>query len=85
MKYTIEISAKAQKDIRSLPKNMVNRVITKIRSLEEDPTPSGCRKIVGTENTWRVRVGNYRIIYDIFEEILFVEVVKVTHRKDAYN
>ena len=85
MKYTVEISKKAYKDIRSLPKNMVQRVITKIRSLEDNPTPQGCKKIVGTENTWRVRVGNYRIIYDIYEEVLFVEVVKIAHRKDAYN
>lgn len=85
MKYEIRIKKSAQKEIKALPKNVIKRVLNKIKQLAEEPRPSGCRKIVGTENTWRIRVGNYRIIYNVFDEILLIEVIAVKHRKDAYN
>lgn len=85
MSYKVTIKKSAQKEIKALPKNVIKRVLNKIKQLAEEPRPSGCRKIVGTENTWRIRVGNYRIIYNVFDEILLIEVIAVKHRKDAYN
>jgi len=85
MKYIIEFKQSAKKDIIKLPKNIQPRVLKKIKQLEDNPTPSGCKKIIGTDNTWRVRVGTYRIIYDIFDEILVIKIIGVKHRKDAYD
>ena len=85
MKYRVEIKRSAQKEIRLLPKNVLHRVLAKIKTLADNPKPSGCKKIVGSENTWRIRVGNYRIVYNIFDEVLVVEVITVRHRKDAYD
>ena len=85
MGYEIVIKKSAQKEIKQLPKHTINRVITKIKSLEENAYPAGAVKLVGSENTWRIRVGNYRIIYDVYEDRLVTEVVAVRHRKDAYG
>ena len=85
MKYKVTIKKSAQKEIKALPKNVIKRVLIKIKQLADEPRPSGCRKIVGTEDTWRIRVGNYRIIYNVFDDVLLIEVIAVKHRKDAYN
>jgi mRNA interferase RelE/StbE len=85
MSYKVIIKKSAKKEIATLPKNVIKRVLMKIKQLADEPRPSGCRKIVGTENTWRIRVGNYRIIYNVFDDVLIIEVIAVKHRKDAYN
>lgn len=85
MKYKVIIKKSAKKEIAALPKNVIKRVLIKIKKLADEPRPSGCRKIVGTEDTWRIRVGNYRIIYNVFDDVLIIEVIAVKHRKDAYN
>lgn len=85
MSYKVTIKKSAQKEIKALPKNVIKRVLVKIKQLADEPRPSGCRKIVGTEDTWRIRVGNYRIIYNVFDDVLLIEVIAVKHRKDAYN
>jgi mRNA interferase RelE/StbE len=85
MKYKVIIKRTAQKEIKSLPKSVIKKVVIKIQDLTNNPRPSGSKKIVGTSDTWRVRVGNYRIIYDVFDEVLVVEVIAVRHRKDAYK
>ena len=84
-KYSVQIKKSAQKEIRELPKPMIKRVLTKIYALADDPRPSGSRKLIGYENYWRIRVGNYRVIYTIDDGVLLVEVIAVRHRKDAYQ
>lgn len=85
MNYKIIIKKSAQKEIKALPKNVIKRVLVKIKQLEHDPRPSGSKKIVGTEDTWRIRVGDYRIIYNVLDNVLIIEVIAVRHRKDAYS
>lgn len=85
MKYKIIIKRTAQKEIKNLPKSVINRVIIKIQALANNPRPPGSKKIVSTSDTWRVRVGSYRIIYDVFDDVLIIEVIAVRHRKDAYK
>jgi mRNA interferase RelE/StbE len=55
-----------------------------IDGLAEAPQPPGMRKLTGTEQTWRIRIGDYRVIYDLYDEELVVLVLRVAHRKDAY-
>ncbi|MEM8527175.1 MAG: type II toxin-antitoxin system RelE/ParE family toxin [Bacteroidota bacterium] len=85
MKYEVIIKKSAKKEIKQLPKHTISRVISKIKLLEEDAYPTGSIKIVGSVNTWRLRAGNYRIIYDVYEDRVVIEVIAVRHRKDAYK
>lgn len=83
-KYRVEIKRSAQKEIRSLSGDDLKRVLKKIESLSQDPRGPDCKKLSGQEK-YRIRVGNYRILYEIHDTILVVTVVKVAHRKDAYR
>jgi mRNA interferase RelE/StbE len=81
----IEIKRSAQKEIRSLAsKKDRRRIVERITALAEDPRPPDCRKLAGQE-AYRLRQGDYRIIYTIQDDVLIVEVVKVAHRRNAYR
>lgn len=83
--YEVIINSSAQKDIRKLPAQEVKKIVPAIRLLTNDPRPFGCKKLVTTKNTYRVRVGNYRILYCIEDQIRIVEVSAVKHRREAYE
>nr|WP_295934111.1 type II toxin-antitoxin system RelE/ParE family toxin [uncultured Dyadobacter sp.] len=83
--YEVIINSSAQKDIRNLPAQEVKKIVPAIRLLAHDPRPSGCKKLVTTKNTYRVRVGNYRILYCIEDQIRIVEVSAVKHRREVYE
>ena len=84
MKYRIEVLPKSNKQIQSLSPQIQKRIRVEIRSLADDPRPDGCKKLKGLE-AYRVRVGDYRILYQIKDEILTVTVIKVGHRSDIYE
>ena len=83
-KYSIFITKTAQKQLDKLPDDVADILIEAILELADDPRPSGCKKLKGRDG-FRIRKGNYRIIYDVFDEILMIEVVALGHRKDIYN
>ncbi len=83
--YQIEWKNSARKELKKLPPDIIRKIIYAVESLAENPQPPNCRKLVGSEQTWRIRVGDYRIIYNIFSSILIIEIVRVAHRKDAYR
>ncbi len=86
MMYQIITTPSAKKEIKALPNISVPRINKAIRKLAENPRPSGSRKLVQTkENLWRIRVGDYRVIYLIEDVVCIVEIRKVRHRKDAYR
>ena len=82
--YKIYFRKSAAKELRKLPNPTVQKVIKRIEALAIDPRPVGCEKLTGQE-FYRVRQGNYRIIYSIQDDELTVWVVKVSHRKDIYK
>ena len=82
--YELVFKKSVAKDLRRLPQQDVRRILERIRSLADDPRPSGCEKLSGLER-YRVRVGVYRVIYEIQDRILMVLVVKVAHRGDVYR
>lgn len=82
--YKIEIKKSAAKEIENLPSTVLIRVISHIQELVNDPRPVGCKKLSGDEK-YRLRVGDYRILYEIEDEIVTVYVVKVAHRKEVYR
>ena len=83
-KYKVEIKKSAIKELHAIPGKYLKKIVSSIRSLSDDPRPKGCVKISGRER-YRIRIGNYRILYSIEDEILVVYVVKIGHRKDVYR
>lgn len=83
-KYTIIVKKSAAKELQNLPKKEVVRITVLIANLSENPRPPGCRKLKAHRNLWRVRSGNYRVIYTIEDKMLVVEILEIVGRKDAY-
>ena len=83
--YEVYLEGAAERDLRRLPEEMFRRIIPHIRSLAEDPRPPGCRKIAGAESDWRIRVGDYRVVYEIDETERAVRVFRVRHRREVYR
>lgn len=83
-KYRIEIKKSAVKEIENLPRKELQKVLSKIASLAENPRPNDCKKL-SAEEKYRIRCGNYRILYSIADDVLTVFVVKVGQRKDVYR
>jgi mRNA interferase RelE/StbE len=83
--YTIEWKRSAVKELRALPGDAVNRVLQAVEQLAANPYPAGVRKLVGAERIYRIREGNYRIIYTVTAAALLIEVIRVGHRKDVYD
>ena len=83
-KYKIQIKPSAVKELEKLPGKDLQKIISKIKSLSDDPRPPGCEKLSGDEK-YRIRQGNYRIVYAIEDGILIVFVVKIGHGRDIYK
>ncbi len=71
--------------MKRLATDIHDRVIVAIQSLANNPRPSGCRKLVGSKNDWRIRVGDYRVVYEIADAIRVVRVNRVRHRREVYR
>ena len=82
--YELTFRKSVAKDLRAFPKQDVKRITRRIRSLADDPRPPGCEKLSGRER-YRIRQGDYRIIYAIEDNRLTVLIVKVGHRSDVYR
>jgi mRNA interferase RelE/StbE len=83
--YAITFARSARKELESLDASVVNRIFPRIEALAKEPRPRGCRKLHGEENLWRIRVGNYRVVYAIYDEDQVVDVIAVGHRSKAYR
>ena len=82
--YKIVIKPSAVKELDKLPKKELRKVTAKISSLAENPRPAGCQKLSG-QDRYRIRQGNYRIVYSIEDQIRIVRVVKVGHHREVYK
>ena len=85
MTYQVEITPSAQRDFKRLPHEIVRRVDAAILALEENPRPSGCVKLEGSDSDYRVRIGDYRILYEVNDAKKFVTIAHVRKRSDAYR
>jgi mRNA interferase RelE/StbE len=85
MCYSVEIDTKAAREIRVLPRADQARILARAMALANDPRPPGCVKLAGASGLWRIRSGDYRIIYQILETRLLISVVKIGHRRDVYR
>ncbi len=83
-KYTIQLSKKAEKQLDKLTDSIANPILKAIGHLANNPRPQGCKKLKKRIG-YRIRQGNYRIIYEVFDSILLIDVIAVGHRKDIYK
>jgi len=83
--YKLEIKTTARKDLARLQPSTVSRLVEAIEYLADDPHPQGSKKLKGFEYRYRIRVGDYRVIYEIRNAILTVFIIRIGHRKDIYR
>ena len=85
MKYSVEFSRRAARQIDGLEADLRVRVIKRIEALSDNPRPPGVQKLSGSEGDYRIRIGDYRVIYEIRDALLVVLVMKVAHRRQVYG
>ncbi len=83
--YEVLVERRAERDLNRLPRDLFDRVIRAVKSLADNPRPAGSRKLTGSENDWRIRVGDYRVLYEIDDPSQAVRVMRVRHRREAYR
>lgn len=83
--YSVRILPSARKELASLPGSVLSRVSQAIRGLASEPRPRASRKLVGTDSDYRVRVGDYRIVYEVADSSASVIVYRIRHRREAYK
>ncbi|MES2703077.1 MAG: type II toxin-antitoxin system RelE/ParE family toxin [Bacteroidota bacterium] len=85
-KYQVIISKSAGKELRQFPREVISKVYLKMQTLGDNPRPQGCKKLEGyKEDMWRVRAGDYRIIYSIDDVVCIVDIRHIGNRKDVYG
>ena len=83
--HEIYLEKSAEKDLRKLPVSVLQRVLVHLRALSVDPRPPGCHKIAGSKKDWRIRIGDYRMIYEIDDHARTVKVMRVRPRREVYR
>jgi mRNA interferase RelE/StbE len=83
--FSLQWRSSTKKDLRKLPPREVERILFAVESLAEEPFPQGCEKLAGTEHTYRIRIGDYRVVYEVLPAGKIVEIQRVRHRKDVYR
>jgi mRNA interferase RelE/StbE len=85
MTYRIEVKPQAEKALAKIPNPYRRRIARAIDGLARAPRPTGSAKLAGSEDAYRIRVGDYRIVYQIVDKVLIVYIIRVAHRKDIYR
>jgi len=83
--YKVFFKASADRQLRKLPDALQRRIVSEVALLARNPRPKGAVKMAGCDNLWRIRVGDYRVVYEIHDDRLVVLVLRVAHRKDVYR
>jgi mRNA interferase RelE/StbE len=81
----IRFKSSALRELETLPDSVAKRIFSKIEALGVNPRPAGCKKLVGGMNHWRVRVGEYRVVYVVDDNNRLVEIMRIRHRSSVYN
>jgi len=83
--YRVIVERSAEKDLRRPPRDVRFRIAHALRNLAVDPRPVGCRKLTGTKHDWRIRVGDYRVIYEVTDLLKVLRVYRIRHRREVYR
>jgi mRNA interferase RelE/StbE len=84
-RYELEFRPAALRALRKLPKDILRRIRAATEALCDEPRPDGVVKLAGVDDLWRIKVGDYRVIYTIADDVLVVAVVRIGHRRDVYR
>ena len=85
VKYSLEIKQSAQKELDALDDTLFTRIDRKILALAENPRPAGCKKLKGYKDQWRVRVGDWRVVYIIDDAAKLISITRIAHRREVYE
>lgn len=83
--YEVQISRTAERQLGRLDRTARRRVAAAMLALAENPRPRGCRKLLGYDDVFRVRVGRYRLLYSVSDDTVVIVILKVGHRRDVYR
>lgn len=84
-RYSVELKPSARKELERLPGRVIERIFPRLEALENEPRPAGCKKLKGGQDEWRIRVGDYRVVYTVDDVKLRVSVTRVRHRSEVYE
>ena len=85
VEYVVEVKPSARKELESLPDNVLARVIRRLESLSLNPKPTGCKKVKGYKDQWRIRVGDWRVLYMFDDTAKLVSITCIAHRREVYR
>lgn len=83
--FSIKWKSSAKKELKKIDKTEISKILSEIEKLSQEPYPTNHKKLLGTEHIYRIRVGNYRVIYSVVNDELVIEVIRVQHRKEVYK
>jgi len=83
--YRVALTASAERELHSLPAQVVARIVPRLEHLASAPRPPGCKKLKGGDKEWRIRVGDYRVVYEIDDRARTVDVTRIAHRREVYE
>ena len=83
--YSVEVKPSARKELEALPDKVLARVVQKMDSLRDTPRPAGCKKLKGYKDQWRVRVGDWRVVYIIDDAAKLISITRIAHRREVYE
>lgn len=83
--YSVALTSSAAKELKKLSGQSIARIVPRLENLASNPRPPGCKKLQGGNREWRIRVGDYRVVYTIDDSKLLVEVTRIRHRSEVYE
>jgi mRNA interferase RelE/StbE len=83
--HTVALTSSARRDIRALSEDIRSRVLLAIKALAGNPRPQGVKRLTGTDDLYRIRIGAYRVVYRIHDNELEILIIRVRHRREAYR
>jgi mRNA interferase RelE/StbE len=83
--YAVEVKPSARKELEALPDNVLARVVLKVEFLGDTPRPQGCKKLKGYKDQWRIRIGDWRVLYIIDDTLKLVSITRIAHRREVYE
>ena len=83
--FNLQWRTSTKKDLRRIPRDAISRIVAEVAKLADEPLPRGSEKLTGSERTYRIRGGDYRVIYELLRDPKIVEIQRVRHRKDVYR
>jgi mRNA interferase RelE/StbE len=84
-RHAVDFTAGAAKEIRKLDAGARRRILVPIAELATDPRPTGCKKLAGEQNAWRIRIADHLVLYEIHDDVITLTVVRVAHRREVYK